>query len=404
MKRLAIIPVVVLSLVIAVPLSMGSDPLRFGQLVTKLWNSRQTHVDTQTPERPNKVRRGSASSLDIVSTVAHPWKTGLPQWGVQVYWAYNPSDSQSYTQRKAQRIVNYIVRLNANSICISFPLFMSSSNAILSTGPATPSPSRIGILIKAARRAYLRVTVRPIVGQASPGSPIGRYRVIRPSNWNTWFASYQALLIPYARVSQEYGAASFVVGTELSSMEGDRRWKGIVAAIKKKFAGEIAYDAAWTDYISRYVNMPVYHLGVDAFFPVNAPDSAPISKLVAVWNDWLDRKSTGPLPRVMLSEIGITPQDGAYPTPDRFHPGNAYSPQVQANWYKAACIVTRERDMAGLYVWSLAFNSDLGKPTPPSSASPFAFAGRPQSERALRACFSSSYQVRSLRQMRLEPA
>jgi hypothetical protein len=394
MKRLAIVPVVVLCLVIAVPLSMGSDPLKFGQLVTALRTYWHSKVVTQNPKRQDKAHRGHpTSNLYAVHKVAHPWKTGMPQWGVQVYWANHSGDSPSYMRSKARQIVDYIVRLNANSICISFPFFAPGSDAsFVRTGPATPSPAHIGILIEEARHAHLRVTVRPVL-EALPGTPADRPSVVRPADRDTWFASYRAHLIPYARVAQEYGAASFVIATELNSMEGDRHWEGLVSTLRRQFKGELAYDAAWSDYISRYVNMPVSHLGIDAYFPVDAANSASISELVVGWNRWLDRKTTGVLSHVLLSEIGIAPQDGAYATPGEFHIGHKYNPQMQANWYRTACTVARERDMAGFYVWSLDFNSDPDKPVRLSSNSPFTFAGRPQSEHALRACFATSYRV-----------
>jgi hypothetical protein len=56
------------------------------------------------------------------------------------------------------------------------------------------------------------------------------------------------------------------------------------------------------------------------------------------------------------------------------------------NWYTAVCAVTRQRHMAGMYVWSLDFNANPAMPSP--SESPLDFLGRPLSEQALRACFS----------------
>jgi hypothetical protein len=396
MKRLAIIPVVVLCLVVFLPLSLGSNPLKFGHLIATLRNLGHPPVATQSSKQSDRAHHGRPKpDLYAVSTVAHPWKPGMPQWGVQVYWVNNSGDPLSYTWGKAKRAVNYIVGLHANSICISFPFYTPGIDAsTVSAKPTTPSPARIGILIQEAHRAHLRVTVRPILDEASLGPPTGWRGAIEPAGRDVWFASYQKFLMPYTQVSQEYGAASFVVGTELNSMEGDPHWDGLVTALGRQFKGNIAYNADWHDYVSKYVHMPVNYLGVDAYFPVHAPDSASISELVTGWNGWLDQKSTGTLPRVLLSEVGIGAENGAYPTPSDFYVTRTYNPQVQANWYQAVCTVARDRDMAGLYVWSLDFNFDPYKPAP-SWVSRLDFAGRPQSERALRACFSTSYRVQS---------
>jgi hypothetical protein len=170
-------------------------------------------------------------------------------------------------------------------------------------------------------------------------------------------------------------------------MEGDPRWKDLISAIGRVFGGQVSYDANWSDYITTpQVEVPVPTFGVDAYFPVDAPDSAPVAELVAGWDSWLDRKTAGPLPGLVLSEVAIGAEDDAYDSPGNFYVDNPYNPQVQANWYTAVCTVARQRDMAGMYVWSLDFNANPARP--PASESPLDFLGRPLSQQALRACFS----------------
>jgi hypothetical protein len=390
MKRLAIIPLVVLCLVITIPLALGSDPLNLGHLIGTMRTARHPRAAPQSVRQPAAAQQNRRVSYPLaVSTVTDPWKPGMPQWGVQVDWADHPGDTISHAWTESQSIVDYIVGLKANSICISFPVYVAGPNAsMVSAGAATPSPARIGVLIQEARSAHLRVTVRPGLDE-SPGSPVGAQGVIAPADRGAWFASYQRLLVPYAQVAQQDGAASFVLGADLTSMEGDSHWESLATVLGRDFRGDISYDAAGSDYVSRHVNMPVYHLGVDAYFAVDAPDSASVSGLAASWNSWLDQKSAGPLPRVILSEVGIAAQDGAYHAPGSSKADDSTNPLVQARWYQAACTVVHDRDMAGLYVWSLDFNSNPNQSASPS-ASPFSFAGRPQSESALRACFSSS--------------
>jgi hypothetical protein len=379
---MALIPLAVIALLITLPLAFGNFPVKLGLV----------HWYAAASVPPHKTRRVAATVQHKpdpypVRTVADPWQPGQTQWGIQVYWESTPSDPPGYTWGKAQRIVDYIVGLDANSLCISFPFYTPDIVAsTVDAKPATPSPARVAILIQEARRAGLRVTVRPILDEASLDPPTGWRGAIEPADRDEWFASYQRLLLPYAEVAQKYGAATFTVGTELDSMEGDPHWTGLISAIAAVFHGQISYDANWSDYITTpQVQVPVTSLGVDAYFPVDAPDSAPVSELVAGWDSWLDRKTTGPLRSLVLSEVAIGAEDGAYDSPGNFYVSNPYNPQVQANWYTAICTITRQRQMAGMYVWSLDFNANPAKP--PATESPLDFLGRPLSESALRTCF-----------------
>jgi hypothetical protein len=174
-------------------------------------------------------------------------------------------------------------------------------------------------------------------------------------------------------------------------MEGDTRWEALVASAEKTFSGEVAYDANWDNYVSGRINMPVSHLGVDAYFPVKVADTAPVETLVEGWNDWLDKKATGPLPNITIAEAGIGAMKGAYKAPGDFYTKRDVNPQVQANWYKAVCQIVQERRMQGLYWWSIWFDDDPNTPPDDKVASRLDFAGRPQTEKAVKACFTSDY-------------
>jgi hypothetical protein len=384
-KRMALIPLAVIGILVALPLAFGNFPLKLGLIH---WTSASTAGRTQAPTTRTRAAIRRKAAPYPVHTVAHPWRPGMTQWGIQVYWQSTASDPPDYTWGKAQRIVNYIVGLDANSLCISFPFYTPGITAsTVDAKPTTPSPARVAILIQEARRAGLRVTVRPILNEASLDPPAGWRGAIEPADRASWFASYRRLLLPYAKVAQKYGAATFTVGTELDSMEGDPGWTRLISAIGGVFHGQVSYDVNWSDYITTaQVQVPVHSFGVDAYFPVDAPDSAPVSELVAGWDAWLDRKTTGPMRSLVLSEVAIGAEEDAYDSPGNFYVNNPPDPEVQANWYTAVCTVTRQRHMAGMYVWSLDFNAIPSRP--PKSESPLDFLGRPLSQHALRSCFS----------------
>jgi hypothetical protein len=388
-RRLSILPVVVICAVIAVPLTLGNDPLRWDQHPA-------AHASAVPPPRPADPVPAPAEPKPVaypVSRAADPWKPGMPQFGIQIYWERSPTDPTSYVWGKAERAVDYAVRLNSNAITISFPFYTPGIDASrVGAHAATPTPADIGILIHEAVAAKLRVTVRPILDEASLDPPKGWRGNITPDSLSSWFASYQRFLEPYAKVAQQQKAATFVVGTELNSLEGDPRWPSLISGIAKDFSGEIGYDANWDNYLAKPIAVPVSQLGVDAYFPVRVPDGASVADLEAGWNTWLDQKSTGPLSDIIFSEVGIGAEDDVYGSPGDFYVHNDFNAQTQPTWYTAVCQVARQRQVGGIYFWDFDFDTDPSKPAAADQA-PLEFSGHPLSEQAIRSCFAHPYTV-----------
>ncbi|WP_222722213.1 glycoside hydrolase family 113 [Actinomadura alba] len=320
------------------------------------------------------------------------WKPGMPQWGVQTYWEENRKQSNAYIERKAGELADYLIGLHANAVSISFPLYTGGiTSTTISRGAKTPSPQRMARVLQVFNDAGLRTTIRPIMDEKSLNPPRGWRGSIEPASRGAWFVSYSRFLAPYLQMAQKSKVTTVVVGTELNSMEGDPHWKSLVSKAGKIYSGEIAYDANWDNYVAGHVNMPVDHLGVDAYFPIKVPDTASVNTLVAGWNTWLDKKKRGPLPKIVLSEAGIGAMNGAYHAPGDFYTRRAVNPNVQANWYTAICRIVQQRKMSGVYWWSIYFDDDPNTPPDDRAASRLDFAGRPRSEKAIRTCFTSDY-------------
>ena len=389
-RRLSILPIVVLGAVAAVPLTLGNDPLKWSR-------STDLHAVLSHTVPASGRSRGTPAAKAAqeypVHTVADPWKPGEPQLGIQIYWERDAADPASYIWGKAVRAVDYAVSLDCNSVTISFPFYTPGIDAsTVGAHSTTPTPADIGILVHEAVAAGLRVTVRPILDEASLNPPKGWRGNITPASLNSWFAGYQSFLEPYAEVSQQQRATSFVIGTELNSLEGDPRWPALIGAVTKDFHGQIGYDANWDNFVNKPIAIPVSDLGVDAYFPVKAPQDAPVSQLVAGWNTWLDRKTTGPLSDYIFGEAGIGAELDDYDSPGDFYARRAVDPQTQATWYTAVCQVARQRQVGGVYFWNFDFDSDPSKPAAAGQA-PLEFTGRPLSEQAIRACFAHPYSL-----------
>jgi hypothetical protein len=323
--------------------------------------------------------------------VTFPWKPGRPELGMNVYWVDKPNESEEVLRATARRVVDYVLTLDANSIAISFPFFTSGPRASsVHATRSTPSPHRVGVVLDEFHRSGVRTTLRPLMDEQTLLA-VNRHSwrgSIEPVSRDGWFASYRQLITPYLKAAHDNHATTFVIGTELNSLENDPRWAALISQASREFGGEIAYAANWDSYVSRPIDTPVDRLGLNAYFPLDVGDDASVGVLVREWNRWLDRKTTGALPRLILSEVGAPAENGAYHHPGIWgRTGKPLNLAVQKRWFIAACQVARQRDMAGLYWWKLDFYVDPAKADPQHDPHD-SFAGRP-SEDAIQACFAA---------------
>ncbi|MEU9332049.1 hypothetical protein AB0D49_02665 [Streptomyces sp. NPDC048290] len=390
---LSVLPVTVVTAVVAVPFVLGDHPLRWesGSMLPRLVTGEQ--APATGGGGADGTAAGPADPDTPPAKVAKEWKEGMPQWGVQLYWEDNADHDLAYVQKQARLHADYLVSLHANSVSVSFP-FVTGGRASteISASAKTPPPDRMAAVLKIFHDAGLRTTVRPLLDEASLDVPAGDWRGnIEPSDRDAWFRSYEKFVGPYLKTAESEKTASFVIGTELNSMEGDERWDAVVERAETIYSGDVAYDANWDAYVQGPVSMPVSHLGVDAYFPVKVDDDASVQTLVDGWQEWLDKKATGPLPKITIAEAGIGAMDGAYKAPGDFYTKRDVNPEVQANWYTAVCQVVQERQMSGVYWWSIYFDDDPNTKPDDKVASRLDFAGRPLTEKAIKSCFSSDY-------------
>lgn len=392
---LAAFPLVILLVVVATPILLGNHPVRWesGSVLPKIVRGDAgTSSATGTSAGSTKERTRTSGGAEQATQVTKKWKPGMPQWGVQIYWEENAKHTDDFIERLARKHADYLIGLGANSVAISFPFYTEGKTSTkIMSGAKTPSPQRMARVLTVFREAGLRTTVRPIMDEKSLNPPKGWRGSVAPASRAAWFSSYRTFLMPYLAMAEQQKVSTFAIGAELNSLEGDANWGPLVEAAEKAYGGEVAYDANWDNYAAGRIDMPVKHLGVDAYFPVKVPDTASVDTLVQGWNTWLNKKSTGPLPKIVLAEAGIGAMDGAYHTPGDFYTKRAVNPKVQANWYTAVCRVVEQRRMSGVYWWSIYFEDDPNTPPDDKVASRLDFAGRPLSEKAIRECFTSEY-------------
>ncbi len=332
----------------------------------------------------------SASAEPQVAKVRQPWQPGMRQYGIAIYWENNGNDTDQIVRAKAQKVLDHVVELGANSVSISFSFVMDSAyaNAVRMDHPITPSPARLEIVLDEANKRELRTAVRPMLNERNltEDDPDMWRGSIRPANRTKWFASYRDMLVEYAKVAEESKVATFVVGTELNSMESSTNgWRTVATGVKAVYTGEIDYSANY-DRLRKSGPAPGITLSVDAYPPLEVDDSASVSRLVEGWNDWLDdHRGTGTIPDLVLAEVAIGARSGAYQEPWSPHAEGSIKPEIQQRWFDTACQVMRERDLGGIYFWMI--NLDTDPKAEPTSTSPMDFLGRPGEQNIAR-CFA----------------
>jgi hypothetical protein len=330
-----------------------------------------------------------------VPTVAEPWQPGMRQLGIQVYWTENPNDqSDAVVEAKARRLINYAISLNANSIAISFPFYTYgiTSDQVYADPGTTPSPREIADFLTVANQSHIRVTIRPILNEdiLVAQNPLAWRGSIQPDSVSAWFQSYQQLLMPYAVAAQEGHAATFVIGTELESLETAPEWSGLISGIQSVYSGQLAYDENYTEFADGDQNLPLPGHNVDAYPGFDLPDDASVSTLTQAWESWIAGHREVVIQQMLLSEVGIAAVSGAYQSPGAWI-GTANAPidvQVQANWYQAVCnAVAAENVGGGIYWWEVNFDADPANPAPFESDR-LTFLGRPAAQ-VISSCFAT---------------
>lgn len=339
-------------------------------------------------------QHGQTNAQAAVPVVQHPWHSGMRQLGIQVYWTANDNDrSDSMVRIKARRIINYAISLNANSITVTIPFYTHgiTSDSVYASPDTTPTPRHIEIFLQEALKSHMRVTLRPVLDEDAlvAQNPLAWRGTIEPQGIDSWFASYRKLLMPYAEAAQAGHAATFVIGTELESLERASNWTGLVRSIKSVYSGQLVYDENFDEFAIGNVHLPLKTYDVDAYPRFSLPDSASVKRLARAWDDWLGTHPLTVRRKLTLSEIGIDAVAGSYPDPAVWI-GTVHSPidtRVQANWYRAVCrAVQRERVGGGLYWWEVSFDADPAHPGLWQSDR-LTFLGRP-AQLVIKGCFA----------------
>ncbi|SDJ86577.1 glycoside hydrolase family 113 [Natronincola ferrireducens] len=281
----------------------------------------------------------------------------------------------------ATKLFKRLRNLGINSVAIVYPFVQSDWQAdqVMIDPIITPDIEALKELILLAHAEDLSVMLRPILDEKTIMAS-GHWRgTIMPQNPQVWFDSYRALLLPYAELAQKTNVEIFNIGTELNSLQHNKysdEWLRLILEIREVYQGKLIYSFNWDSFreipLLEFVPM-LDHVGIDAYFPLDAPDDAGIEDLKEAWEEWMSQiKDILNNQSVVITEVGVIPVAGAYRKPYIWSmPGGRLDWQAQANYYEATYSVWRLMS-EGVYWWmvdvdeydsnSIGF-SPLGTPT-----------------------------------------
>ena len=338
------------------------------------FNVDQTYAVSNAPlKKPNQHPTEADPLHDSERIVERKYTSDEFQAGINLLVYGHPD------MANARQLFKDLSELGFNSLAIAFPLFQDDWQADhVKTDPeSTPTIAELTDLIDAAHEQDLSVVLRPILDEQSIISS-GHWRgTIQPRNSHAWFESYGTLLLQYAQLSEVTGVKWFNIGTELNSLQSDHaEWIDLIQSIRKIYRGKLMYSFNWNSVNdireSPFVSQLDY-VGIDAYFPLDAPDDATVEMLKASWEIWIDQLSDILRDQtIVVTEAGIIPIAGAYRTPYAWSiPEGQIDWQAQAHYYEAT-YVSWKPFIDGIYWWNVTLDestantidfSPLGSPT-----------------------------------------
>ena len=261
-------------------------------------------------------------------------------------------------------LLGEIAALGASHVALVVPLYQThaASTELRLHTRYSPTLETIADTIRDARRAGLEVTLFPIVRLLDPRSPDEWRGTLQPSDPDAWFASYGQMVGDLASLATLTGATRLVVGSELSTLDGDlARWGKLLTFIRAVFSGTLVYSANWDHYRDARLFDLVDEIGVVGYFNLREP-SAPsdVHALAASWRR-IGRDIESDLSKYskpfVFTEVGYRSRTGATASPWDESSGGTPDLAEQQRGFEAFRLAWTEPLAArarldGLYIWN----------------------------------------------------
>src|SRR5919197_47840 len=201
---------------------------------------------------------------------------GAERRGVPANWHRGANvtawDSNAYGSATAAEALAALRATGANRAALVPTWYMATatSSEVRPDPGLTPRDSALRKAARTARSLGMHVVIKPHVDVRD-----GTFRGdVAPASRSRWWHEYSAMLLHYAELAQQEGAAMLEVGTELTSMASDeRQWRTLIAEVRARFAGQLTFAANWIDGARA---IPFWDaldaIGIDAYMPLVTDD------------------------------------------------------------------------------------------------------------------------------------
>jgi hypothetical protein len=252
-----------------------------------------------------------------------------------------------------------IVALGATHVALVVPLYQTDG-ASAELGLDTrfsPTLETVAETARAAKRDGLEVTIFPIVRLSAPRG--GEWRgTLAPRDRNAWFQSYGDKLGDLAGVAAMTGAKRLVVGSELSTLDGDLdRWRPVIEKVRAVFGGKLVYSANWDHYKKAALFDLVDEEGISGYFNLrDAKDPDDDATAEAGWRrvrQEIEAWRSGRSAPFIFTELGYRSRAGATVAPWDEGPGGKPDPDEQRRGFAAFRRAwTGSAALDGVYIWN----------------------------------------------------
>ncbi|SDJ15329.1 glycoside hydrolase family 113 [Salimicrobium halophilum] len=339
---------------IIVAISVGSSYLSSNVETTGKAESRNAPIISSEDKLPVKE--------PMIEPVSRKYEVEEFQAGMNllVYGDPDLAEAEGYFERFRE--------LGFNSVTITFPFYQEhwQANEVRTDPVITPELPDLERLIQAAQIQDLKVMLRPTMDEQSL-LKTGHWRgEIQPTDPGAWFDSYFELLLMYADLAEKHNVEYFNIGTEFNSIENrySEEWLTLIEDLRVRYKGDLLYSFNWNtvkNISSIEFVQQLDHVGIDAYYPLDAPDGASVDMLTQAWSKWTeDLSAQATHPSVLITEAGMIPIDGAYRRPYAWKiPGGTVDRHAQADYYEATFTALKPIS-EGIYWWSVTLDEDTG--------------------------------------------